>query len=285
MKKNCAIATALIFWALCGHAQAPTPAPGAPTTETTGGGMKWGLEAGYNINSFSRSNNNNNNIFEGNHSHSGLSGWHAGVIAEFNSGNHFAIQPALRYIQKGGELGNVFNFVNLNRTVYTTVRPRLSYIELPVDFVYKFGCPGTGARFMVGVGPYLGYMVGASSELNRRVTTLDGIYVSHLNTDRHDVDLGNGNGNRALNRWDFGGQAFIGVEGSMGWFAKVGGSLGFTNLHDDNNVDFVNANVTNVGNITLNNIFPRETDGFFHTHNYNFFVTVGYLFGGKCASK
>lgn len=69
-------------------------------------------------------------------------GFHAGVNAEVPLGTGFYVQPGVLYSQKGTEFDNNDEL-------------QLSYIEVPVNLVYK-PILGTG-RMLLGFGPYVGF--------------------------------------------------------------------------------------------------------------------------------
>src|SRR5688500_11188338 len=99
------------------------------------GGTTFGLRAGVNFQTINGKYANgaeiDNNI---------TTGFHAGVNAEIPVGSGFYVQPGVLYSQKGAE----FKTTSGNDNV------RLSYIEVPVNFVYK-PLLGTG-RTLVGFG-------------------------------------------------------------------------------------------------------------------------------------
>ena len=72
-------------------------------------------------------------------------GYHFGVNAQIPVAPEFYFQPGLQFSTKGAK-----NTVSSLTNTY-----KLSYIELPLNFVYK-GLLGNG-YFMIGLGPYLAY--------------------------------------------------------------------------------------------------------------------------------
>lgn len=72
-------------------------------------------------------------------------GFHGGLNAEIPLGTGFYLQPGVLYSQKGAEFKNSGG----NSEV------ELSYIEVPVNFVYK-PVLGTG-RMLLGFGPYAAF--------------------------------------------------------------------------------------------------------------------------------
>lgn len=74
-------------------------------------------------------------------------GFHAGVNIQMPIAPEFYFQPGLLFSTKGAKS------VNGSTTTY-----KLSYIELPLNLVYK-GALGNGF-VLVGFGPYIGYAIG-----------------------------------------------------------------------------------------------------------------------------
>ena len=71
-------------------------------------------------------------------------GYHAGVNVQIPVASEFYFQPGLLFSTKGAK--------NVSGSVTNTTK--LSYVELPLNMVYK-GKLGNGF-VMVGFGPYLG---------------------------------------------------------------------------------------------------------------------------------
>lgn len=73
-------------------------------------------------------------------------GFNAGVNAEIPVGIDFYLQPGVLFTTKGAKVGDSDNKINL------------SYIEIPVNFIYKPEL-GTG-RLLLGFGPYAAFGIG-----------------------------------------------------------------------------------------------------------------------------
>ncbi len=78
-------------------------------------------------------------------------GFNAGVNAEIPVGIDFYVQPGLLFSTKGAKAEVGDGSINL------------SYLELPVSFIYKPEL-GTG-RMVLGFGPYAAYAVGGKSKV------------------------------------------------------------------------------------------------------------------------
>jgi hypothetical protein len=77
-----------------------------------------------------------------------LLGYHAGVNVQIPIVPEFYFQPGLMLSTKGAK----------NASAASTSTTKLTYLEVPLNFVYK-GALGNGF-VMVGFGPYLGYGIG-----------------------------------------------------------------------------------------------------------------------------
>jgi hypothetical protein len=78
-----------------------------------------------------------------------LTGFHAGVNAEVPIGSGFYLQPGALYSMKGAKATD-------------GSKVKLSYVEVPVNFVYK-PVLGTG-NMLLGFGPYVGFGIGGKVE-------------------------------------------------------------------------------------------------------------------------
>src|SRR5688572_28966804 len=111
-------------------AQSEKPFVGTTTFGITGG-VNWN-----NVNGKTSTGDDLNNQLK--------TGFNGGVNVEFPLSNGFYLQPGVEYRQKGSELSNGNKLT-------------LSYIDIPVNFIYK---PTLGAGTMLlGFGPYVGFGV------------------------------------------------------------------------------------------------------------------------------
>ena len=85
-------------------------------------------------------------------------GFNAGVNAELPVGVDFYLQPGVLYSQKGAKLKN---YEYMGQVHNGTLK--LSYVEIPVNLVYK-PLLGNG-RMLIGFGPYIGFGIGGKAEL------------------------------------------------------------------------------------------------------------------------
>jgi len=128
-------------------------------------------------------------------------GFNAGVNAEIPVGIDFYLQPGLLFSTKGAK-----SKVGEGST-------NLSYVELPVNFVYK---PELGeGRMVLGFGPYLGYAVGGKYK--------DG-------SSEGDIEFGDQPGE--LKRFDAGANLLAGYEFSNKLSFQINAGLGLLDIHN-----------------------------------------------------
>ncbi|MBP7555542.1 MAG: PorT family protein [Chitinophagaceae bacterium] len=127
-------------------------------------------------------------------------GFHVGANAEIPVGIDFYLQPGVLFSTKGAKAKDI-------------VETSLSYIEVPVNFVYKPDL-GTG-RVLLGFGPYLGIGVGGQY----KVGNVEG-----------DVEFGNETGQ--VKRLDAGASMLAGYEWSNKVSVQLNAALGLVNLHN-----------------------------------------------------
>ena len=145
-----------------------------------------------------------------------IPGFHAGVNVQIPIAPSFYFQPGLLFSTKGAK----------NEGSLLTTKTNLSYVELPLNFLYK-GHLGNGFVF-IGVGPYVAYGVkgkvtteGGSATLESPVTFQNVVEI----TDSPLVPY-----YKAL---DAGGNILFGYELSSGIFAQVNAQLGMLNINPE----------------------------------------------------
>lgn len=134
-------------------------------------------------------------------------GFHAGVNAEIPVAPEFYIQPGLLYSLKGAKSDD------------GDVKINLSYVELPINFLYK---PVLGSgKLLLGFGPYAAFGIGGNVNVNgtkhdiqweNKITTsqdLTGIY---------------------FKRFDAGANLLFGYEMSSKISAQLNAQLGLLNI-------------------------------------------------------
>jgi hypothetical protein len=139
-------------------------------------------------------------------------GYHAGVNVQIPIVPEFFFQPGLLFTTKGAK----------NSEGQTTSTYNLSYIELPLNFVYK-GLLGSGF-VMVGFGPYISYGImgkvkydGGSADIKFKKVV--------ETTDPADVVY--------LKAFDAGANIFAGYEMSNGIFFQLNTQFGLLNINPE----------------------------------------------------
>ncbi|TGE22093.1 PorT family protein [Hymenobacter aquaticus] len=142
-----------------------------------------------------------------------------GLTLNAQFGN-LSIQPSVLFSQKGYKAEQSETFAGTTETFKYT--QRMSYAEIPVNFVYTTG--GTEG-FQIFAGPYAAFGIGGKAKLE---------YSDGTNSDSEEVDIKfeskNGNGNNVYVRGlDFGLNAGVGYKAGP-IQAQLGYGLGLSNL-------------------------------------------------------
>lgn len=176
---------------------------------STFGQMKFGAKAGLNLANMSTD-------------ASGVSpkmivGFNIGGILELSLSDNIAIQPGIFYSAKGSKSDLDFGFMTGTGTA------KLSYIEVPINVLYKLG--SGDMKFVPFIGPYLGYGIGGKIKME-----------AGGQSQEEDVKFGSGDTDdfKAL---DLGLNVGIGVEmGNLLISAQYGLGLANINPTSDNTV-------------------------------------------------
>jgi len=131
-----------------------------------------------------------------------LIGFHAGVNLQLPVAPEFYFQPGLMFTTKGAKI--------------STTSYKLSYIELPLNFVYK-ALVGNG-YFMLGFGPYVAYGIGGT-DIEFKTT----------------VESGDSDAIKYFKPFDTGANLFFGYELPAGLFIQLNTQLGLLNINPEDN--------------------------------------------------
>ena len=131
-----------------------------------------------------------------------LTGFHAGVNAQVPVAPQFYFQPGILYSTKGAKI--------------TESSYKLSYIELPLNFVYK-ALVGNG-YFMLGFGPYISYGIGGK-DIEFKKT----------------VESGDSDAIKYFKPFDSGANLFFGHELPSGLFMQLNTQLGMLDINPEDN--------------------------------------------------
>jgi len=145
-----------------------------------------------------------------------IPGFNAGVNVQIPVAPEFYFQPGLLFSTKGSQhQGSVL-----------TTTTKLSYLELPLNFVYK-GLLGSG-YVLLGVGPYLAYAI------NGKVITEGGsITLNSPVKFQNVVEIGDSPLIPYYRALDAGGNIFIGYELASGIFAQLNAQLGMLDINPE----------------------------------------------------
>lgn len=168
----------------------------------------FGIRAGVNFQNLNGKDFNDDNL-----ENKLKTGFHAGVNAEIPVGIDFYLQPGLLYSTKGAkaEVGDT--------------KINLSYLELPVNFVYK---PELGnGRVIIGFGPYAAYALSGKVK-------------------DPDADIEFGDQPSEWKRFDAGANLLAGYECSNNLSFQLNAGLGLIRLNNRADNDN-NSSVKNTG--------------------------------------
>lgn len=114
-------------------------------------GTSFGLRGGVNFQNINGKNNNGDKL-----KNDILTGFNAGVNAEIPLGTSFYLQPGILFTTKGAKSKTVV----LGQDIKSNIK--ISYVELPVNFLYK---PMLGSgHLLLGFGPYIAFGVGGKAK-------------------------------------------------------------------------------------------------------------------------
>lgn len=180
---------------------------------TDKGEMSFAILGGVNLQNLTGKDNNGDKL-----KNDMLLGFHAGVNVQIPVAPEFYFQPGLLFSTKGAR----------NSYGSLTGTYKLSYIELPLNVVYK-GALGNGF-IMVGFGPYVGYAIGGKSSITNGSTTIESSIVF-----KNAVESGDPYLTAYIKRFDAGGNIFAGYETAGGLFFQLNTQFGMLNINPRDN--------------------------------------------------
>ncbi len=145
-------------------------------------------------------------------------GYHAGVNLQLPVAPEFYFQPGLMFNTKGAK----------NTEASITGTYKLSYIELPLNFVYKAKL--VNGYFMLGFGPYVAYGIGGKAIYEGGGATLE--------TDiefKKVVESGDPLTTVYIKPFDAGANLFFGYELPAGLFLQLNTQLGLLDINPEDN--------------------------------------------------
>jgi len=158
-------------------------------------------------------------------------GFHVGVNVQVPIVPEFYFQPGLLFSTKGAK--------NTDGSITTTAK--ISYIELPLNLVYK-AMLGNG-YVMLGFGPYNGYGIGGKVKSEGGAVTVEND-IEFKNV----VEIGDDPLVPYFKAFDVGANLFAGYEMSSGIFAQVNTQFGLLKINPENKyIADDKSSVKNVG--------------------------------------
>lgn len=145
-------------------------------------------------------------------------GYHAGVNVQIPLAPQFFFQPGLLFTTKGAK-GTYGPW---------TGTFKLSYIELPLNVVYKSQL-GKG-KIMLGFGPYIGYAIAGKASFEVESTTIEKDIVFTKTIETGDPLLV-----AYFKAFDAGANIFAGYELANGIFMQLNAQLGMLKINPEDN--------------------------------------------------
>lgn len=178
-------------------------------------GMRFGILGGVNFQNLNGKDSDGNKL-----ENDMIVGFHAGVNVQIPIAPEFYFQPGLLFSTKGAK-----NTIEILGTAVTTT-VNLSYVELPLNLVYK-GALGNGF-VLVGFGPYVGYGIGGKVKSEGGSVSLD-TDIKFQNT----VETGDPVDVYYVKAFDAGANVFAGYEMAGGLFFQLNAQLGMLNINPE----------------------------------------------------
>ena len=138
-------------------------------------------------------------------------GFHIGVNAEIPIATDFYLQPGVLFSTKGAK-----------SDVDDDIKVKLSYIEVPINFLYK---PVLGSgKLLLGIGPYVAFAVGGKvSDANGKDTDIE--FENEITLAQY------GSATPYVKRLDVGGNLLVGYELSSKLSAQLNAQLGMVKIN------------------------------------------------------
>ena len=157
-------------------------------------------------------------------------GFHVGVNIQVPIVPEFYFQPGLLFSTKGAK----------NTSGSLTGTTKISYIELPLNLVYK-AMLGNG-YVMLGFGPYIGYGIGGKVKVEGGAVTIEND-IEFKNV----VEIGDDPLTPYYKAFDVGANLFAGYEMSSGRFAQINTQFGLLKINPENK--YIADDKTSVKNV------------------------------------
>ena len=160
-----------------------------------------------------------------------ISGYHFGFNIQIPFAPKLYFQPGLLFTTKGAK--NTYGSL--------TGKYNISYIELPLNFVYKT-LLGKG-NIMIGLGPYVGYGIGGKASIENESATVESDIIF-----KNVVVIGDPLLKAYFKTYDAGGNIFAGYELASGIFCQLNAQFGMVKINpEDQRISNDRSAVRNIG--------------------------------------
>lgn len=164
-----------------------------------------------------------------------------GGIVDIHVDHNFSIQPGIFYSVKGAREDYVTSVENENGVITTREIHddyRINYLEVPINFQFKFGSHRYG-QFFMGAGPY--FAVALSGDLTTEdVTTVDrpnGVITVTDVSNNYSLRIGNNASRDDVKSGDMGLNLNAGYQFASGLLLRGNIGLGLMNIMPGGNSD------------------------------------------------
>jgi len=170
-----------------------------------------------------------------------MAGLKIGGILDIGIAPNLSIQPGLFFTQKGSRqdyIMSVQNEAGVITTNETKDEYRVNYLEIPVNFQYKFSYHKYG-QFFIGAGPYFAVVLSGKLTTDD-ITTVDrpnGVITSTDRTTEYSLRIGNNAAKDDIKSGDVGLNFNLGYEFGSGLLLRSNLGLGLMNIMPGGDAD------------------------------------------------
>ncbi|HEY8897324.1 MAG TPA: porin family protein [Niastella sp.] len=176
-------------------------------------GTTFGIRAGVNF-----QNINGKDIFDKKLDNKIKTGFNVGVNAEIPIASEFYLQPGVLFTTKGAKSKDDKD-----------AKVNLSYIEVPINFLYK---PELGmGKLLLGIGPYIAFGIGGKVS-NADGKEMDVEFTKEVSAANYSATTSQGLF-PYFKRFDAGGNLLAGYEFSNNFSFQLNAQLGMTNINSE----------------------------------------------------
>lgn len=171
-----------------------------------------------------------------------LISWKAGVVFDWHLSDNLNFMPNVNLLVKGAksESSSSGNTGGITFSNTQTGKEKLTYLEVPLNFVYNAGGK-KGAGLFVGLGPSVSIGLSGTGSVTT-TTTVNGTSQTQVEENKVKFDgKANANDNDDhLKAFELGGNFLIGYKFKNGLFVNANYNQSFTNIAVEQNQSFKN---------------------------------------------